>query len=216
MLGLTAAHTLLDEDDWSSGDILEDEDEDDENDDDDDDDFSAGDEVRTYPEVIYELDLGPDDSLWNSDARKSGPPIVNPSAQLATLHARSVKEWHKVGHLYAQSVESHDAETDFDWALVELNDTKLVKPNLLVDEKSVPNRLIMLGVREMMIPSEKMGLGQAVEVVSGTCGMRHGHLSQSLSYLKSKRSKAFTKTYSLVLSDGLSEFYFNIKATLTY
>jgi hypothetical protein len=202
LLGLTAGHTLLDERDDRSPDSSSDEDEDD-----DDDDLSVaqGDVDDTSANEIYELDLENQAGHMSGANIGSGPSAEDLDAALSAVHIDTDQVWHKVAHLYARSSKPVASGANLDWALLELDDRCLVKPNLLVHNELVlgKTRTDTLDLKEMMIPSSTWGLNQEVSLVSGTHSTRHGHISQCLSYIMLAGGKKFVQTYSLFLSDGL-------------
>jgi len=200
LLGLTAAHVFPNKRNDLHVDISWDDEEDD-----DDLSISEGDTDETSLEQNYELIIDYENDHLKNQKKEFGPSVEHLDAALSAIHTGSDQIWHKVGHLYAKSTESVGSGANFDWALVELDDMRLVKPNLLVNKEIDPNHTIALGLRELMIPSTKMGLGQTVEILSGMHGLRHGYISKSLSYLMLARGTEFIQTYSLVLSDGLGE-----------
>jgi hypothetical protein len=211
LLGLTAGHVLMEERyDCSPDTSSDDEDEDEIEDEDDEDDalsVEQEDEDGTcaIPTQIYELNLGDESGYVGGFDVKRGPSAEDLNVALAAVPIDMDQVWHKVGHLYAKSSKSVASGANLDWALLELDDMKLVKPNLLVDGRVGQDCVVTLDLREMIARTSTWGVtgNQEVDVVSGTHGTRHGRISQCLSYLMLEGGKKFVQTYSLIMSDNL-------------
>ena len=141
-------------------------------------------------EEEYELD----DSIFESDEAHDRTRPVSQSIHLGSL-------WPRIGSVSVTSNEATSTGCDHDWALIDFDRPTDYRPNLLVpfdgEEKASRSRPLKENEK-----STEDGSSRTVSLLSGTGGIKSGSLSTSLSFLMMGPAKAFTKTYTLVLSHG--------------
>ena len=141
-------------------------------------------------EEEYELD----NSVFESDEVQDKTRPVMQSTHLGS-------SWPRIGSVFVTSNGATTTDCDHDWALIILDRATDYRPNLLVpcdgEEKAARSRPLKENGK-----STEDGSSRKVSLLSGTGGIKSGTLSTSLSFLMMGSAKAFTKTYTLNLSQG--------------
>ena len=186
LYGMSAGHTLLqqplEQDTFDEVDYCDEEDEG----------FYSGEEDYELDDV-YEGDEAVQD-YTTASARTQN--LVQ-STQLGRL-------WPKVGCVSAASNDRSGTGNDLDWMLIEFDRTEDCRPNLLVSLDREQEAAGDCQLKENRKCTED-GSTRSVSLLSGTGGVKRGTLSTSLSFLMMGPAKAFTKTYTLVLSHGFGK-----------
>ena len=147
-------------------------------------------------EEEYELDLG-------SVHRQQGISDIDPAALSQCLRRNDLLriDWPKLGHL---SFVSHQSATNknLDWALIQFQDPKLCRPNLLV----FPNHTYEFGVgaslRQGPRRLTRATHSREVLLLSGMAGQKRGKLATSFGYLMIGPVKQFNEIYNVSMSEG--------------
>ena len=109
--------------------------------------------------------------------------------------------WPKVGRLFAASHRDSD-NVDLDWALIELEDPALYRPNLLVFPEGTYEFGLSTDLKECPRRITRASCARDILLLSGMAGLKRGKLSAASGFLMIGRSKGFNKTYTVSLSDG--------------
>jgi hypothetical protein len=181
---------------------------------------------ETPKEVVFEFDSSSDEGgngddddclLDEEETFELDVPLDEEHVTAATSIKREVSldeeqnrklsiPWSKIGHISMASQDTPEDGHNLDWALVEIEDLSLYKPNLLVipekkDHYHINGELKMqveLNSRDQWSSTSK----ESVVLLSGMSGFKRGILSSSLSFLLLSPGKNFIKTYSLAFSDS--------------
>lgn len=149
-------------------------------------------------EEMFELDL---ESFSGQDLETT-PDSSSPSQRIELGN-----ECPRVGHVVVTSSETSDSKGDLDWALVEIEDLSLFRPNLITEKGPGQRHLTKRGLSEF-ISSPQPEANRAVLVLSGLGGIKEGLLSTYPSFIKLPSSDNFIKTYNLSLKNGFSKTTF--------
>ena len=153
-------------------------------------------------EGFFEFDLGDDDySIMSRGLDRELPQERKPDyPELSDRYPMLL------GSILYTSSGAEKNRQDLDWALFEIDEPKLLHPNLIVFPSTSPGGSD-LGL-ELKEPSEKTmttGNSQSVYLLSGTDGIKLGVLCASKSFLTLSAGKRLAATYSLSLSKGIGE-----------
>ena len=191
--GMTAGHVIargrIEENGFQSGEYsVEGNDSDEDNDDSGEDDNEG---------ELFELEL---------PAEKDQEPQVEEnlrdSSKVEGQAAQVGSPWSGLGHVNVASLGKQSDKRYMDWALLEIDNTSLLRPNLLVVAGTDPQYPIT-NVRGIYTSSPSFSsLGQRVTLVGGVSGRKHGNISTMSSYIMTANANEFTRTYSLALSNG--------------
>ena len=144
----------------------------------------------------YELDLG-------SVRRQQGTNNFDPTALSQRLRRNDLlrSHWPKLGHLALVSYQSA-SNNDLDWALIQFQDPKTCRPNLLV----FPEHTYEFGVSASLIESPPRlttaTRSRDVLILSGMAGLKRGKLATSFGYLMIGPVKQFNEIYHVSMSEG--------------
>ena len=183
LYGMTAGHVLMERPpkrcSFDQADVLNEEDDEDEG-------FYSGEEEYELDDIMDGFEEAQDLATIGD-----GKGTASQNTQLGLL-------WPMIGSVSASSNTGAKTEHDLDWALIEFDRVADYRPNLLMtlDRKDTAARHRPL--KENGKATED-GSSRKVLLLSGTGGVKSGMLSTSLSFLMMGPSKAFTKTYTLVL-----------------
>lgn len=121
-------------------------------------------------------------------------------------HKGHATVWSKAGHVHLNSCDLQRDAGNLDWALIELEDQSLYRPNLLVTPSADPrSRLnIELSAAAMLEPANAQ-TDRPVALLNSFSGLKNGILKQYSSYLMLAPGKNFTKTHDLMFTDGSSK-----------
>lgn len=149
-------------------------------------------------EEMFELDLDP---FSDQD--------LETKAESCSLSQRIDLDdtYSRVGHVVVTSSETSDSKVDLDWALVEIEDLSLFRPNLITEKGLGQRHLTKRGLSEL-ISSPRPAANQAVLVLSGLGGIKEGLLSTYPSFIKLPSSNEFIETFNLSLKRRFSKTTF--------
>lgn len=185
--GLTARHAF-EKDNFDDDGIDSDQDEEDE------------DGQVFLDEEVFELDhfnKEPDREIETGYVNSSPLPGIESSTE-------PEKSWSKIGHTAMLSGKYLEKRGNLDWALIEIDDPSLYRPNLvsIVRQNYQQNLEIHL---EEFSHEPVLELSRPVMLLSGLGGSKLGNLSTYPSFLRIAPGGEFIKTYSLSLTDGSSK-----------
>ncbi|TAQ87663.1 hypothetical protein B7494_g4008 [Chlorociboria aeruginascens] len=109
--------------------------------------------------------------------------------------------WSRVGHLCV-TAENDARRQNLDWALIEIDDPTIYRPNLFGLDN--PSSISHTGIRVRQRDDQQTFKNHTVTVglSSGVSGFKKGVLSSAYSYLMLAPSNNLVKTYSLKLSEN--------------
>ena len=189
LYGMTAGHILVEEPpngySFDQANIPNEEDDEDEG-------FYSGEEEYELDNILDGYEEADDLAIIDNG---TGP--VPQNTQLELL-------WPMIGSVSATSNKGAKTEHDLDWALIDFDRVADYRPNLLVTLNRESTAARHRPLKENGKATED-GSSRRVLLLSGTDGVKSGMLSTSLSFLMMGPSKAFTKTYTLVLPHNSGE-----------
>jgi hypothetical protein len=109
--------------------------------------------------------------------------------------------WSNIGHISIISSSAQGDENNLDWALVEMDNPSLYRPNLLLPPHAAHDYHGNQGLKELT-ELQYAASKQTVVLSCGISGFKQGILSLSSSFLMLSPGKGFVKSYNLALSDG--------------
>lgn len=126
--------------------------------------------------------------------------------------------WSNIGHISMISSGAQDHDNNLDWALVEMDNPSLCRPNLLLPPHAAHECHVNQELKELT-ELQNVASRQTVVLSSGISGFKQGILSLSSSFLMLSPGKSFVKTYNLALSDRTGKIliqYSSVSLSLVY
>jgi hypothetical protein len=172
------------------------------------DDQSTESEIDALSDLDTDLDVSDEEEFeldlpFEEDQRTNVGISAANTAGSAKQKCADAPSWSKLGHVTSASLDQQNE--NLDWALVEMEDPTLCKPNFLLihyceGEGSVRQdlELPLRAVYEYWNLQDQ----QNVMLLSGVSGIKEGWLSTLPSFLLMSPGIEFIKTYDLKLSDG--------------
>ena len=127
-------------------------------------------------------------------------------------------EWFRLGRVAASSLNpTDDGDENLDWALVEISDQSLYRPNLFMNSNA-ERRALWGNPPSGPPPTSRKTLTtcRSVFLLSGTKGPRAGQLSNVLAYILLPPHYSFVEVYTLSLDDNSGEMPPLYHGNLTY
>ena len=198
LYGMTVGH-IIKQEQPSDGEV---DPEEDEVNDDDGDCFSDEDES-------FELDLPSEEAQVSSESSFGGD-----LQHLPGYPAQPDIRWPMIGNIVEASPNRHNGQPDLDWALVQLTNPQLYRPNRMPYSHQSPTNAHKL-LREMIGMQYSTEQKRPVVLIRGTRGVKRGLLSTSSSFLMLGSGQDFVATYDLLLQEQGKSSYPSFRAALT-
>ncbi len=156
---------------------------------------------NSFDEEDFELDsaLGDDENMHEIiDTNSFGKPMQDSGRELQRTRFTQIS---------VMEYNSRRTIKNLDWALVDIGDLALSRPNLLVLADGNNSFAVGEELKETSRRSMKLEAPRTVVIMSGTNGARWGQISTPSSFLMAGSARTFTQTYIVKLYDGLSKIY---------
>ena len=122
------------------------------------------------------------------------------SSPVIMVRTRCQNSWPLKGHVSMASDPTY--EPDLDWALLEFDDKGTMNWS---NSFSRADHRLSGPLKELAVVPTEADPDRTVILLSGIGGLKPGMLSTSVSYLNMGRTKASTKTYTLILSPNVGK-----------